>query len=429
MAQPDCSAGFPSVCSFECAELLVPFADECVKMMEGMPAGNFPFALGEMITFTAGCRQTTELKHYSSDTCTKSAEQLEERVLDVNNMCCTQDGVFSCGSNGGQFDDVPWGCNARCAVSFIPFYDECFDGMTVTTVDELDKYNLLYEQCANQPEDQVVMMIDMVDTFLRNPNCTINVTGVTTRSGNYSVNRNMVPPCTDDDATLQTSYPGQTCADASTGGACDMVGITEACGCSCSTTAVTMPCDDDNPGLAALMGDPSFTCLAAAASGFGCDMVGVADLCTCACPASAAGASGPPPGDGGGGHRRNERRRLQDGSHLIVPPLAGELITSQACPLADFLPRLQTVTNVCCGGQGGCNGNVPLACSFDCGREFNRFIGQCEDLLAVFVPIYMPLYHEFASSCAQLDPRSLATAIHYAKCAECGDNYRGNGSL
>ena len=95
MAQPDCSAGFPSVCSFECAELLVPFADECVKMMEGMPAGNFPFALGEMITFTAGCRQTTELKHYSSDTCTKSAEQLEERVLDVNNMCCTQDGVFS----------------------------------------------------------------------------------------------------------------------------------------------------------------------------------------------------------------------------------------------------------------------------------------------------------------------------------------------
>jgi hypothetical protein len=174
------------------------------------------------------------------------------------------------------------------------------------------------------------------------------------------------------------------------------------------------------------MGDPTFTCLAAAASGFGCGMVGVGDLCTCACPA--AGAAGPAPapsgGDGGGGHRRERlRRRLQDGSHLIVPAPTGELITSAACPLADFLPRLQTVTNVCCASQGGCNGNVPLECSFDCGREFNRFIGQCESLMAVFVPMYMPLYREFASSCSQLDPRSLATAIHYAKCAECGDNY------
>ena len=32
-------------------------------------------------------------------------------------------------------------------------------------------------------------------------------------------------------------------------------------------------------------------------------------------------------------------------------------------------------------------------------------------------------YEEFASSCHNLDPRSLARAIHDAKCAECGDNY------
>jgi hypothetical protein len=37
--------------------------------------------------------------------------------------------------------------------------------------------------------------------------------------------------------------------------------------------------------------------------------------------------------------------------------------------------------------------------------------------------VFSAQYEEFASSCAQLDPRSLARAIHYAKCAECGDNY------
>ena len=45
-----------ALCSFECAELLVPFADDCVKMMESMPAGNFDFTVPELITFAASCR-------------------------------------------------------------------------------------------------------------------------------------------------------------------------------------------------------------------------------------------------------------------------------------------------------------------------------------------------------------------------------------
>ena len=56
------------------------------------------------------------------------------------------------------------------------------------------------------------------------------------------------------------------------------------------------------------------------------------------------------------------------------------------------------------------------------GHEFNRFLRTCGDLLAAFDPIHMPLYEEFATSCAQLDPRSLAWAIHYARCDACGDN-------
>lgn len=345
-------------------------------------------------------RQTTELHHYSDgETCSESEADLEERVLDVNTACCTQGGQFSCGSTDGEYDDVPWGCNARCAVSFIPFYDECFRGLTVTTVDELEKYNLLYEQCANQGEEEVRSMIEVVDSFLRNENCTINVTGITTRSGNFTIDRTVPEPCVDDDAALQAMMPGETCIDAAANGGigCTMVGVPEICACSCAalTGADPPPCVDDNRGLADLMGDESFTCLAAAASGYGCGMYGVATLCQCACPGDRAS---PPPAPPGGGHRRNERRRrrLQDASHLMVPSDVGGLISSQSCPMGEFLPRLQTVTAICCASQGGCAGTVPLACSFDCGRAFNNFLGTCGDLLEVFVPIYMPLVRRTA---------------------------------
>ena len=45
-----------ALCSFECAELLVPFVDDCVKMMESMPPANFPFTIPNLVTFAASCR-------------------------------------------------------------------------------------------------------------------------------------------------------------------------------------------------------------------------------------------------------------------------------------------------------------------------------------------------------------------------------------
>jgi hypothetical protein len=247
-------------------------------------------------------------------------------------------------------------------VTFIPFYDECFSGMAATTVGGLDKYNRLYESCANQDEAEVRLMMDQVDFFLRSPNCTINVTGISTRSGHFTIDRTVPEPCEDDDEALQAMMPGQTCVDAAASGlGCQMVGVTEICDCSCAPTGVEPPpCSDNDAGLAELMGDPTFTCLAAAASGTGCAMAGVGDLCKCACPQQQP--------DGGGGHRRNRRRQLQDTSHLMIPPPSAALISSENCPMEEFFPRLQSATRVCCAGQGGCSGTVPLACTFDCGE-------------------------------------------------------------
>ena len=79
--------------------------------------------------------------------------------------------------------------NARCSVSFVPFYDECFDERTVTTVDQLTKYTLLYEQCANQPEREVRAMIGNIDAMIENPMCRVNVTGILPRGENITIER------------------------------------------------------------------------------------------------------------------------------------------------------------------------------------------------------------------------------------------------
>ena len=149
----------------------------------------------------------------STDSCTVGEhheEALRERVLDVNAACCEQEGEFTCERDDG----IPWECvqiplpslqpasssstskprfcrpgNARCSVSFVPFFDECFDERTVTTVDQLTKYTLLYEQCANQPEREVRAMIGSIDAMIENPMCRVNVTGILPRGENISIAR------------------------------------------------------------------------------------------------------------------------------------------------------------------------------------------------------------------------------------------------
>ena len=154
-------------------------------------------------------------------------------------------------------------------------------------------------------------------------------------------------------------------------------------------------------------------------------MDGVGNLCQCACNTQTQASPG--------GHRRNRRRTQAapgqvsaynlTSNELILPNPTGGLLFSGVCPLGDFLDRVEKVTEICCSGQGGCTGAVPDRCSFDCGRAFNRMLIQCGPLLREFLDEDMPVYDAFASQCAQLDPRSLATALHYATCLQCDSDY------
>jgi len=228
----------------------------------------------------------------STESCTAGEhheEALRERVLDVNAACCEQEGEFTCERDDG----IPWECvqircpassllprnplfcrpgNARCSVSFVPFYDECFDERTVTTVDQLTKYTLLYEQCANQPEREVRAMIGSIDAMIENPMCRVNVTGILPRGENISIQR-------------------QHSSDAASGGECvddDEMGKSRS---SREFHNNSNPHTRSAHAVVELTGGMESSCTAVAASDIGCDAVGMADACQCSCRTQASGGA------------------------------------------------------------------------------------------------------------------------------------------
>ena len=109
----DCSAGFPNVCSYGCADVLVPFWEECATLMSGVAGNSFNFDVAQLGTFAGNCKNTRSLVHFSNGVCSEDNEQLQARVADIQTSCCVQDGVNLCS------EGTPLACNAQCAVPFM----------------------------------------------------------------------------------------------------------------------------------------------------------------------------------------------------------------------------------------------------------------------------------------------------------------------
>jgi hypothetical protein len=112
MSAADCSDGFPARCSPACAELLVPFWDDCAATMQMMGAGFFIFDVHAMSDFMSPCQQTAALTASASQSCAappadgggSDGVQLESWVEEVNDACCSQHGINVCRDG----DAVPW---------------------------------------------------------------------------------------------------------------------------------------------------------------------------------------------------------------------------------------------------------------------------------------------------------------------------------
>jgi hypothetical protein len=219
--------------------------------------------------------------------------------------------------------------------------------------------------------------------------------------------------CHDNNTALAARYGKQyTCLAAAAAKACQLSGIATMCGCSCGTHEVL--CKDDDAGLRKMYGG-TVSCVQAASTGAcskGPFTKVVAKLCTCACKSTS------PPGQ----HRRLQRSAGQiDASEI-------NLGFSHSCPWDSFNDRLYTVTKICCP-KGGCSKQIPSRCSFDCGHQFSAFMKSCGALFSALIVGVdhgltkkpMKPYTDFLNRCQNLDPRSLATAVYGAKCAECGN--------
>ena len=98
-ASPDCSLGFPAICTRGCAALVTPFWADCKEIV--MAFGDiFPSNETLFQQFAEGtCQQATLLyEHASVSEC--AGPDLNFKVDEVNNACCEQDGEFMCTDGG-----------------------------------------------------------------------------------------------------------------------------------------------------------------------------------------------------------------------------------------------------------------------------------------------------------------------------------------
>ena len=117
----DCASGMPPRCSPECAELLVPFWERCSVLMQFMGTSSLGFDVQAIQAFVSPCQQSLALVR-GAESCEAGTgrggdDNLQSWVQDVNDACCTQHGISVCRDG----DEVPWTCNADCAMTFIPF--------------------------------------------------------------------------------------------------------------------------------------------------------------------------------------------------------------------------------------------------------------------------------------------------------------------
>ena len=230
----DCSKGFPKFCTLECAKLLVPFYNRCHRTLAKMSSDNMHFKVRELKGFTQSCEHTQLLLHYTTDErvdCAANPEEKQQRVKDVTAACCHQKGQFVCKS------EVPWLCNAECATSYVPFFDQCVETDRAINVQQMQKYTTLYETCANLDQNQLQVLVSDVNTLIDNPKCKVNTTGIMTSKGKFTQHFiGVKQSCRDDDASLRKVFGnGATCfAAAQSKRACKM-GAAKWCTCSCKT--------------------------------------------------------------------------------------------------------------------------------------------------------------------------------------------------
>ena len=310
LGDDDCSTGFPTTCASACADVLVPFWEECGTFVEGLSSASFNFDIPSFGVFAGVCRNARSLVHFANGVCSSDDTSLQTRVQDIQQSCCVQNGQNVC------LDGVPWSCNALCAVPFMTFFNSCIEP-GVMGVDDLTAYRSLYESCQNLDPTEKGRLVSNLESLVEDETCQVDTSTITSAGAtDGGLPMSATEDCLDDDEELQKVFgDGFTCISASASAMCVLVTANAplACTCSCPPDGTGAVCHNNDAGLVETFGDPSFTCTSAAMSGM-CGLVeaNAPGMCGCSCS------------DDGDGHRRNM-------GEMLCTPLEGvATVTSRA---------------------------------------------------------------------------------------------------
>ena len=190
-----CPGGIPTSCSVECGQVYVPYYDECQDLILEFAADEIiPFDhltqqcvtlptdnMFEMIramkqtgcTFpnhelAQGRRQMQGLNfHHSAETDLCPFQSFDDRAIEVNNACCEQSlsTTSTVGCNSGGADGVPTECDITCALTFLPFMEECSTIIERVLDDQMPAFQALADTCHTQSARDLLYAIGDADCF------------------------------------------------------------------------------------------------------------------------------------------------------------------------------------------------------------------------------------------------------------------------
>lgn len=167
----DCSGGFPAVCTRECSMIMEPWYSNCGPLIDIL--GDM-WAADEdaMGAFASGpCHHTNVLfEHAAVGSC--APDMLQVWTDDVNAACCMQNGVYQCEAG------VPWGCDAECAIEFVPFWENCMLSSGVAGTEDLASFATLYTTCQTLSPSEGLLLMREVNNLINDPWCEINTTSI-----------------------------------------------------------------------------------------------------------------------------------------------------------------------------------------------------------------------------------------------------------
>eukprot|EP01052_Picozoa_sp_SAG31_P008527 SAG31_NODE_433_length_15750_cov_6.132579_4_plen_394_part_00 len=162
------SSGIPASCSLDCAELFVPFYDECRSIIEAvLPSAQLsgfetlagqcldidPATMwtainqltaqgcvlrehavtssgGQPIVPSTGGHRRVQGLHFQVDSPDCPLDTFQQSIENVDSICCVQNDVNVCTG------DIPSLCNLVCAAAFVPFFTACSALVTSLLGDE-----------------------------------------------------------------------------------------------------------------------------------------------------------------------------------------------------------------------------------------------------------------------------------------------------